>query len=246
MKKGALFLFLLLMLGALFLFQHGEHDKYKEALELYQKGNTSKDILEKNKLLNQALEALLAMHEESPSKNALIGELLASLRQYPLAVYYYLQALELDPENKEIQEGVRRVIQESKLPAVIPPFPNLAHAKLWFSCLFLAWTAFLAWALWRDSRRLQKVAFYLSIPLALFGVYLAGRMFFAPIYGVMIHSQELYQNPGKNQPLLGPIPLPSGVVVIVLGEEQEGEWLKIRTLEGVLGYVPEDAIRVLR
>lgn len=245
MKKSLLFLFLLLLLGAFFLFQHGEQDKYKEALELYQKGNASKDTLEKNELLNQSLEVLLSMHEESPSKNALTGELLAVLRQYPLAVYYYLQALELDPENKDVQEGLKRVIQESKLPAVIPPFPKLANAKLLFSSLFLAWIVFLSFALWNDWRRIQKAAYYLAIPLALFGVYLAGRIFFAPIYGVMIHSQELYQDAGKNQPQLGPIPLPSGVVVTVLDEEEEGEWLKIRTLDGVLGYVPEDAIRVL-
>lgn len=247
MKKGLIFLLLILLLfGAFFLFQHRQQDKYLEALKIYQKGQSTEDTIVKNQLLNQSLEELLAIEEESSSKNALIGELLAKLRQYPLSVYYYLQAQELDPENKAIQEAVKRVIQEGDLPTVVPSFPRLENGKFWFACLFLALIVFLSWALWRDHKKLQKTAFYLAIPLSLFGIYLAGRIFFAPIYGVMIHSQGLYQEAGKGEPSLSPIPLPSGVVVTVLDEEQEGKWLKIKTQDGVMGYVPENAIRILR
>jgi hypothetical protein len=246
MRKALVVLFLILLIGLFALIQHQAQDKYGKALELYRKGDIAEDTFVKDRLLNESLEELLAIHEESSSKNALIGEILARLRQHPLSVYYYLAALEEDPENGEIQRQLKRVIQDGKLPTVIPPFPVLRNAKVVFSFLFLAWVMFLSWALWKDRRGLQKGGFYFAIPLGLFGVYLAARIFFAPIYGVMIHSQGLYQGAGIKEPLLGPIPLPPGVVVIVLGENHEGEWLKIRTGEGVMGYVPEDAIRVLR
>lgn len=248
MKKGLLLLLLVLvvLLGLFVLFQHLEQDKYGMALELYQKGNESEDTLVKNQLMNESLEVLLSIEEETPAKNVLIGTILARLRQHPLAVYYQLLALQQDPENKQIQEQLRGVIQKGKLPTVVPSFFKLHGAKVLFSMLFLAGVAVLALALWSDWRWVQKVVYYLAVPLGLFGVVLAARIFFAPIYGVMIHAQELYQEAGKKEAILSPIPLSAGAVVTVLGEEQRGKMLKIRTGDGVLGYVPEDAIRVLK
>lgn len=245
MKKSLFFLLLILLFSAFFFFKHQQQNKYAEALKLYHQGMTSEDTIVKNQRFNEALEELLSLEEESSSKNALIGELLAKLGQYPLALYFYLQAFELEPENKEIQRAIEMVIQEGQLPTALPPFSRLKKGKLWFSGLFIAWIALLSWALLKNQKKLQKLAFYLAAPLSLFGVYLAGRIFFAPLYGVMIHSQELYQEAGKQKAILSPIPLPPGIIITVLGEEQKGEWLKIKTSDGVMGFVPEDAIRVL-
>lgn len=235
----------LLLLAILYFSHYRQEDQYAKAWELYHKGSLSEDTLVKNQLFNQALEALLLMPSDHSSKNILMGNLLFQLRQSSLSTYYYLRALEQDPDNKEVQKQLQRVIQESKLPTVIPPFQNTVRDKFWFSLLFLIWVAILSWALLTDRKQIQKGVFYLALPLSLYGIYLAGLLFLSPIYGVIIHSQELYQ---QVIPLrtLSPIPLPSGVVVTVLGEEQKGEWLKVKTEEGVMGYVPEDAIRVLR
>lgn len=240
MKIGLFFLITLPFLWN----QEGEN-AYAKARDLYSQGNLAEDTFVKNGLYNHALSELLEIPEESVSKNQLIGEVLARLGQNPLALYYYLQALELDPENRETLRRIEHVIKEGKLTAKVPAFPFFRKEQILFSILFVAWILLFSWAIWRGKRSLQKGSLFLAIPLFSYGAYIAIRIFFSPIFGVMIHSQGLYQEAGLTKPLLGPIPLDAGVIVTVLNVEEQGDWLKIRTPEGAMGYVPEKAIRVV-
>lgn len=233
------FILLIASLGAFFFLAYSFHQEklmYEEASALYENGQKEKDTLLKNKAYNDALDLSLKIKMETSSKNALIGSILTQLQEFPLAIYYYKKALKLDPQNAQLQKLVNELyplvglkIEESQV--FIPRY--LVHV---FLIIFLASIA---------MKAPRWIPFLLFIPLAFFGALYLKDIYFSPIQGVIIRSSMLYQAPDAQAQLVSSLPIPSGLTVTVLDAKDGGLWLKIRTDEGVMGYLKEEAIRVL-
>jgi hypothetical protein len=69
--------------------------------------------------------------------------------------------------------------------------------------------------------------------------------YLAPIEGVLVHAAILYRDAGEEYAKVSDKPLPPGTKVEILDSRKQGDWLKITTQEGTLGYVKLDSIRVI-
>jgi purine-cytosine permease-like protein len=69
--------------------------------------------------------------------------------------------------------------------------------------------------------------------------------YLTPIEAVMIAPTQLYR---RSEVELNPLideSLQPGTKVTILDVNEEGKWLKIRTLQGTVGYVPFQVIRII-
>ena len=218
---------------------------HKEALDLYKQGLLEKDTYLRNKAFNSVVEKLLNNPEDSTAYDVLMGDSLAQLGQFPLALYFDLKALKDDPENQEIRTRIEEVIKAGNLPATVPDpeafGPSALSIAIVFGCMCLALSA---WILLKKNQ-LKKVALATSAFLFLFLLYDITLLFRSPILAVVVNSERLFQAPEENAKNSIQTPLPAGVIVTVLEVEKNGAWLKIKTKEGAMGYIPEKSIRLV-
>lgn len=209
----------------------------EEALALYKQGVEEKDTFLRNKAFNASIEAILDSKKEN---DGLMAANLVQLRQYPLAVYYYMKELKKDPNNQEIRKFINETIKRGGLPAKVPGPEAFGPSSWWMGLAFLLW--FLSFSLWLKVRK--KGVLFLSFFLLLIGFTLVVLSYRSPIPAVVLHAQVLYQS-GEGKEAVSPTPIPAGLIVTVLDVQKEGKWIKIRTDEGVMGYVPQDALRIV-
>ncbi len=218
---------------------------YQEALDLYNQGLAEKDTFLRNKAFNSAVEKLLSNPEDTTEYDVLMGDSLAQLGQYPLALYFDLKALKDEPENEAIRTRIQEVIKAGNLPATVPPpeafGPSALTIAIIFGCMCLALSA---WILLKKNQ-LKKLALAASAFLFAFLLYDIVQLFRSPILAVMVHSEKLFQEPDTNAQNAIQTPLPEGIIVIVLDVDKNGSWIKVRTQDGTMGYVPQNSIRLV-
>ena len=217
---------------------------YKQAYSLYSYGLLEKDTFLKNKAFNGSLEVLLSSTSEFPEKHALMGANLVLLRQYPLAVFYFLEALKGDPDNEEILQHLKEAIQIGGLPTVLPERFSFGLSHRVIRIVFLIW--FLSLSIWigTESKNAKRASFVSTLLVVIFTGYLIGSYYLSPIQGIILHSQILYQFPNSSAPAVSPNPLAPGLLVSVLNVQDQGYWIKVKSQEGVMGYVPEMSLRM--
>lgn len=208
----------------------------QKALALYTQGLAEKDTLGRNRAFNSSIEALL---EGEPS-DALMAANLVQLRQYPLSVYYYMKEYKKNPYDEGIVNSLAETVRIGNLPTQIPS-PTLFGPPSWMSALaFFLW--FLTLSLWIHFRK--KGLLLLSFPLLATFLTLIVLSYRSPILGVILHAQILFQS-SSGKETVSPTPIPAGLIVTVLDVQQHGSWIKVLTNDGVMGYVPEDALRIV-
>lgn len=217
----------------------------KEALDLFNQGLLEKDTFLRNKAFNSAVEKLLSNPEDSTEYDILMGDSLAQLGQYPLALYYDLKALKDDPDSELIRTRIEEVIKAGNLPATVPPpetfGPSALSIAIIFGCMCIALSS---WILLKKDQ-LKKLALATSGFLFLFLLYDITLLFRSPILGVVVRAEKLFQTPDENAKNSIQTPLPAGIILIVLDVDKNGSWIKVRTKEGAMGYVPEKSIRLV-
>lgn len=209
----------------------------EEALSLYKQGLEEKDTFLRNKAFNTSIERIL---ESKAENDALMAANLVQLRQYPLAVYYYMKELKKDPSNQDIRHSLDETIKIGGLPSKVPPPASFGPSSWVLGLVFLLW--FLSFSLWLKVRK-RKLLLISFIPLLVF-IVLGVLSYRSPIEAVIIHAQILYQS-SLGKETVSPTPIPAGLIVTVLDVQEKGRWIKIRTEDGVMGYVPQDSIRVV-
>lgn len=216
---------------------------FNQATIFYEKGIEEKDTFLRNKDFNLVVEELLKTPVESFEENALMGESLLQLRQYPLALFYFLEAMQRDLENQEVKKMIQETIRLGNLQAVVK---ENFHSPQWlWLCVLL--TLFLSGALWvgAKSKLIKKLALFATLPLFLSLIYLIFHVFRQPILAVIIHSSILLQEPSDNAASVSSTPIPGGMVVTVLDVQKSGAWVKIRSPVGTMGYLPEKSLRIV-
>ena len=69
--------------------------------------------------------------------------------------------------------------------------------------------------------------------------------YLSPLEGVLIQASDLYRDAGTQYAKVGKEPLPAGSTVEMLGSHPNGKWFKVLATTGAIGYVPQNAIRVV-
>lgn len=206
------------------------------ALELYLQGLHEKDTLVKSQAFNHSIQTLL---NDKSQDDALMAANLVQLRQYPLAVYYYMKTLKKDPSNPDIRTYLNEIIKAEGLPTKIPPSSDYPPSSWLIAAAFILWA--LSFSLWIHFRK--KAILLISFPLLLGLLTLISLSYRSPILAVVLHAQVLFQAP-QSEPV-SPKPIPAGLIVTVLDVQHHGSWLKIHTQDGVMGYLPENALRIV-
>src|SRR5262245_19375324 len=107
----------------------------QKALALYTQGLEEKDTTLRNQAFNASIEALL----RGETNDALMAVNLVQLRQYPLAVYYYMKELKKDPYDQKLLQSLAETIKMGNLPPQVPPSEAFGLPS-WVALLaFLAW-----------------------------------------------------------------------------------------------------------
>lgn len=176
-----------------------------------------------------------------------IGNSYYRLGEYPLAILYYYKSLALMPGNRELRENLNKALEKQQLPlakeALLPvPTPEQFRILFGIGIIFMVLLYIFAW---NPTRKLKVgMVVFGVLYLSLLGELLYSR-YFEPLHGVLIRAASVYKDAGKQYAKATPDPLPAGLKVDVLDVKEEGQWLKIMSPDGVLGYVHMDSIRIL-
>ncbi len=233
-----------------------------EAEAEYQAGEKAATVAERKQHFNAALEKylLLEKHNHPEFGNGKLYYNLANtnyqLGEFQWAVYYYYKALRLMPGDEEALHNLTLALKQLNLPG--PSEESILHKIFFFhyhlslpvrlmlfafvGCLTFILASLLIWTHWRGV----KTACILSalVSLILLGSLLYSR-YLAPTEGVMVRSAMLYRDAGEQYAQVSDKPIPAGLKVEVLDIRQQGQWLKVLTPDGVLGYVQYEAIHLL-
>lgn len=233
--------------GGFYLYQKykaaSQKNALKEAENLYQQSLSTQDAEQKSALLNQALSILL---QAAPNAkvNGEIGTILADFREFPLAAYYLRQALKNDPLSQDIKTLLKKVEIAGNLPQAPPPKELLQLPNWGLAVVLIVWMLVILSTLTWPNRITHVSAILTSVFAAvLFSVHLY-QIFINPIEGIIIHGTPLYHDVGGKE-LSTRSPLAEGLLVTVLDVQHNGEWIKVRTEQGLIGFVNQNAIRVL-
>lgn len=188
---------------------------------LYAEALTSKDP-------KKSLENALQTHIKEKNWFWAANDLF-TLQEYPLAIGLYQRTLYQEPRHPfaflNLQEAQKLLEVTRSAP---PPFLSLSalHAFMWIT--ILVWTSlfFLYGKRW-------------VLALAIIPLYVASwslyRHFIQPIPAIVIDGASLHQTADPEAPLVRKAPLRAGQQVFLI--QLQGPWAKIRTEDGLLGYV---------
>lgn len=230
----------------------------QEANKAIEQGEHATTLLDRKKAFNRALSLYVAMEKEgdpSPKLLETIGNTYYQLNEYSLALLYYYRSLKLDPNQESVQTSLR--LAEGKLDLEESPL-----TRTWFKQLihrlpamplqweFLFWTGlaiFIIFSLciWLPSPFTYSACRLVTSLASLILLMFVLKFYLTPLEAILIYPSGLYQNASFKDPQLIAQPLSEGVRLEVLETLKEGSWLKVRTSDQTIGYIPLDAIRII-
>jgi tetratricopeptide (TPR) repeat protein len=226
----------------------------------YQKGIHATTYLERNKEFNEALAQYLQFADTitAPSAeiNAVIADNFFQLNEYAWSILYAERALELDPRNSEIINHLsltREKMGLEKPEAVFSIWQKLLlnHLFAWgekieaFFWFFMITLFAITTVIWRPNQLIKKISLISSSISLLLLFNLLLTFYFSPIEGILISSTGYYREPDTKQPQLTLLPKRAGTKMRILGADLQGSWLKVKDTEGLVGYIPATAIRII-
>ncbi|ADI37703.1 putative membrane protein [Waddlia chondrophila 2032/99] len=269
MRNPLTVLILLIFAGAVvnhFVYKHEEKidrlETLKKAYSGYVEGESAESLDEREKAFNQSLKNYIDLERDDQPEYGNgklyfdIGNAYFQLGNYPFAVLYYYKALKLMPREDIVGRNLSTALNklgigEKKKETV---FQNLFFFHFYLSVperlqLFTLF-AFAAFFLFSVFIWLRKELFKTVGKIAAFAAFLFFASFLyshylSPIEAVIVKSSDLYRDSGFQYAKVQEEPILSGNKVEVLDVIDQGAWLKIRLQGGELGYVPQEAVRII-
>jgi tetratricopeptide (TPR) repeat protein len=250
-----------------FLFFDGHDNKglqaqIDQAYQFYKKGETSETLIQRKDNFNAALKIYVQLENEYHPYAGTgklyynVGNAYFQLGEYPLAILYHYRALTLMPRNNEIKRNLAIAQEKLHLTPVDgnPTFHTLFFFYYDFSppekfqlFFFLGLVLiFLLFAyVWYSKRWLRRGSIFVAFFCLILLFNLIYTRYFEPLEGVLVRATSLYRDAGRQYAKASNQPLSGGLKVQVLDVREDGQWLKVITPEGTLGYVPIESIRIL-
>jgi hypothetical protein len=228
----------------------------------YREGEAAKTIAERQAAFNKALSGYLELEKTYQPRFGTgklyynIGNAYFQLSAYPFAILYYLKAQALMPRDEKVRYNLGLALDKLSLPK--HPEPS-AFAKVFFFHSYLSLPERLqlffllsAFALLLASINIWQKTSWIKAGLIAAGflaatllLSIAYTRYLTPVEGVLIRSADLRRDAGEHYARVGDEPAAAGTVVEVLGEGNEAGWFKVLTPKGELGYIPQEAIRLV-
>lgn len=251
----------LIYIGSVYI-PSGIDDQLKESHVHYVRGEKAQSVGERQEAFNQALNSYTALEKQyqptfgNGKLYYNIGNTYFQLGEYPQAALNYYRALKLMPRSEKTVLNLYLTLQKLgiqpdkeastfkkifffyhmlSLPERIQLFAALALAALLFGSLFI----------WLQSHWLRRFSIFFSLLTLVMLITLTYSFYLAPVEGVIVQSTGLYRDAGYQYAKVEEKPILSGLKVRVIDVLDDGKWLKVTTPEGSLGYVPDEAIRII-
>lgn len=226
----------------------------------YQQGMASKNFFEREKSFNHALtlytQVINQISYPSGELNQALANTFFQLNAYAWSILYYERALQLEPRNLQISEALETAQKKLGLEN------SSSIYSIWQKILFIPWISFgervelffyffflsivtLSFLIWNFTDLIKKISIILvSISLLLlFNLLLS--FYFSSVEGVLISSTGYYRAPDFKQSQLTSLPKRAGTKLRILAAPLQGSWLKVTDSEGLIGYIPASAIRII-
>lgn len=211
-----------------------------EVYQAYQSGVDSSTVAGREVSFNKALQLMHQLDSESGELFYDIGNSYYQLEQYPWALFYYLKAQKELPRDREVQQNISATQQKLELPVEThqPWIPlSVSEELLIAQLLILMTTLFLSFRIWFKDRFLMPFSDVLLGITLVFLLFIGGQYYLTPIQGVLAQAAILYKQPESQSDRVFLDPLPPGTVLQIIGESEQGEWIKVTNEKGVVGYV---------
>ncbi len=229
----------------------------KIAMDEYRIGEEAKTIAEKQTAFNRSLTNYLQLEDASlPSHGngklfVNIGNAYFQLQEYPQAKFYYTQAEVLKPGSADIKEALTAVdkklgIAQNNVKTLFPVFLSLPERLQLFFTLSLIALILMAFMIKHPLTQIKHGLKIISCLIAILLVSFVYTQYFSPVEAILLHSANIKRDAGIQYANAGNGPLPAGTRVEVIDIVDDGSWVKIITSDGILGYVPNDKIRIIK
>lgn len=184
-----------------------------------------------------------------------LGDVYHAFGALPWAVWGYKQGQSLAPSHPGIDSRLATIREELQLPPreVSSVFNQLIffhhlslprRLQLFFLTAFLGFS-FGSVAIWQSNRLWKSSACVFGVvALVLLGSSLYTR-YVEPTEAVVIQGSLLATTPSEGAGVVGDQPVSSGSTAYVLGVENKGQWLRILTEQGEVGYLPTERVRLI-
>lgn len=218
-------------------------DMYSRGYEAYQKGMQAQTYNDRQQAFNEALclfNTLSQGYNNSVVDQAL-GDTYFQFGKYALALLYYEKALLKSPDNKLVLKHIIEVQQ--KLGVSIgdhtPSLPKLIQKWMY---LFMLCAGIIGVFLILKKKWVYVpwLIFFVCIVTLLCGIYDTA----SPLKGVVIYSSHLYSSPHLDSPLIQK-DLCEGTEGDILEISADKNWLKLRIIDGTIGYILADSVRAV-
>lgn len=236
--------------------------KLNEAQMNYLTAERTTNIAERKAAFHRSLELLLELeniYAPTFGNGKLyfnLGNNFFQLEEYPLALLYYYQAEQLRPVDDKVQTHLALTLKKLGLSATPTHsafdwlFFFHRHfslpERLQFLAAFVLLTTFMfSGFLWTKSRLLYSSAMVAGLVALLFLCSVSYTYMLSPIEAVVIKSSLLYRDAGTQYAKVKREPLIPGSKVKLLDIALAGKWLKIKTDDGSVGYLPQEALRTI-
>ncbi len=234
-----------------------------EALSHYEEAVQAPNVIQREAKLNQALRIYASLEDQFNPRYGNgklynnMGLIYFESQQYPWAALYFYQASALMPRDPKIAENLRNTLQ--KLPITTNSQTSIFKKVFFFhyylslperlqiltACTLLI-LGLASLYLWKHYRFLKGM---IAAVLLIWTLFLGSVLFtkyVAALEGLLIQDAMLYRDARETSAFVTSKPIYGGHRVEVLDVKNEGKWLKVRTDEGLLGYVRSDSMRILK
>ncbi len=229
-----------------------------QAFLKYRQGEQASNTDERKRAFNEALTYYLQMQTDNPSATLLynIANTYYQLNEYGYAILYYNKALKEAPRFSEARTNLNIALQKANIqdgePNILQSYLLFFHYKMShnekeITVLFLFFIAFtlLSVYLWVPQLVFKKVALILLWVSLVFVASIVWVDYFTPPQAIVVKPVALRRDAGDQYAALVGTPALSGTRVSVIEVLQNGNWLKVRTASGDVGYVSKEYVRII-
>jgi hypothetical protein len=228
------------------------------AFSKYREGEHATSPSQRKAAFNDALTLYLKMESESPSAVLLydIGNTYYQLHEYGYAILYYERALKENPRFSEAKTNLQIALNKVNIaPSELNFIQNyllffhykLNHDEKATAVLVLLFLAFalLSVHLWMPQDVLKKLAYIaLWVTLILFSSIIWADYLATP-RAIVVRPVALRRDAGDQYaPIVG-TPVLVGTSLSVISVKDDGNWLKVRTASGEVGYISKEYARTV-
>lgn len=266
-SSNPLIWFAIAALGVLFLYSivslfSPVDSELKNALKIYQSGEQATTLAARQDAFNKSLTTYLQLTKQyDPTYGDgkiyyNIANTYFQLEQYPLAVLYYYRALNLRPRDDNTRHnlaiakdklGIKTVESQSVFDKIFY-FQNYwsipERLQVVLGLIILLFLVGSAW-IWTQFKALKALIGLVALALLVMLGSLFYTQFMSPSEAVVINATTLFRDAGDQYAKVSEKPVPAGTKVEVLNVLRGGKWLKVVTPDGMLGFAPNDSLRLL-